>query len=152
MLVYIIFALGTYLSSPHVILITANKFNVKMFFAKYYFRAFIILIDPVWLTEAGNEILLQNSRLMSFVRMSLEAWPCEAKPKPKTRAQGDRISLWKNRPKCCPTRVARWFILKPKIHIWVQFGGPWNGKCWCMYFITKYNIFPSFGIIYGRLL
>jgi hypothetical protein len=58
MLVYIIFALGTYLSSPHVILITANKFNVKMFFAKYYFRAFIILIDPVWLTEAKTE----NSR------------------------------------------------------------------------------------------
>jgi sorbitol-specific phosphotransferase system component IIC len=27
------------------------------------------------------------------------------------------------------TRVARWFIFKPKITIWVSFGGPWNGKC-----------------------
>jgi hypothetical protein len=24
-------------------------------------------------------------------------------------------------------RVARWFIFKPKIPIWVNFGGPWNG-------------------------
>jgi hypothetical protein len=24
--------------------------------------------------------------------------------------------------------VARWFIFKPKITIWVNFGGPWNGK------------------------
>jgi hypothetical protein len=27
------------------------------------------------------------------------------------------------------SRVARWFIFKPKIAIWVNFGGPWNGKC-----------------------
>jgi hypothetical protein len=26
-------------------------------------------------------------------------------------------------------RVARWFIFKPKLPIWVHFGGPWNGKC-----------------------
>jgi hypothetical protein len=26
------------------------------------------------------------------------------------------------------TRVARWFIFKPKIPIWVSFWGPWNGK------------------------
>jgi hypothetical protein len=25
-------------------------------------------------------------------------------------------------------RVARWFIFKPKIQNWVNFGGPWNGK------------------------
>jgi hypothetical protein len=28
------------------------------------------------------------------------------------------------------SRVARWFIFKPKIPIWVYFGGPWYGKCW----------------------
>jgi hypothetical protein len=26
-------------------------------------------------------------------------------------------------------RVARWFVFKPKIPIWVNFGGPWRGKC-----------------------
>jgi hypothetical protein len=26
------------------------------------------------------------------------------------------------------TRVARWFIFKPKIPIWVKFGVPWDGK------------------------
>jgi hypothetical protein len=24
------------------------------------------------------------------------------------------------------TRVARWFVFKPNIPIWVNFGGPWN--------------------------
>jgi hypothetical protein len=27
-------------------------------------------------------------------------------------------------------RVARWFVLKPKIQIWVYFGGSCNGRCW----------------------
>jgi hypothetical protein len=27
-------------------------------------------------------------------------------------------------------RVARWYSFKPKIPIWVNFGGPWNGKGW----------------------
>jgi hypothetical protein len=42
------------------------------------------------------------------------------------------------------TRVARWFILRPKIPIWVHFGGPCNGKCW-------YNLWP-FGKNHGRLV
>jgi hypothetical protein len=41
-------------------------------------------------------------------------------------------------------RVARWFIFKPKIPIWVYFGGPWNGKCW-------YILWP-FCIIYDHLV
>jgi hypothetical protein len=36
-----------------------------------------------------------------------------------------------------------WFIFKPKIQIWVNFGGPWNGKYW--------QILWSFGIFYGHL-
>jgi hypothetical protein len=28
-----------------------------------------------------------------------------------------------------PCRVARWFVFKPKIPIWVNFRGPWNEKC-----------------------
>jgi hypothetical protein len=35
-------------------------------------------------------------------------------------------------------------ILRPKIPIWVYFGGPWNGKCW-------YILWP-FGIIYDHLV
>jgi hypothetical protein len=27
-------------------------------------------------------------------------------------------------------RVARWYIMKPKIPLWVNFGGPQIGKCW----------------------
>jgi hypothetical protein len=31
------------------------------------------------------------------------------------------------------SRVARWFVFKPKIPIWVNFGGSWNGKSWYIY-------------------
>jgi thiol-disulfide isomerase/thioredoxin len=41
-------------------------------------------------------------------------------------------------------RVARWFVFKPKIPIWVNFGGPWNGKC-------RYILW-SFGIFYDQLV
>jgi hypothetical protein len=41
-------------------------------------------------------------------------------------------------------RVARWFNLKPKIPLWVYFGGPWNAK-W------RY-ILRLFGILYERLV
>jgi hypothetical protein len=43
-----------------------------------------------------------------------------------------------------PSRVARWRILKPKIPIWVNFGGSCNGRCW-------YIIWP-FGLFYGCLV
>jgi hypothetical protein len=42
------------------------------------------------------------------------------------------------------SRVARWFVFKPKIPIWVNFEGPLNGKCW-------YILWP-FVIIYGSLV
>jgi hypothetical protein len=29
-----------------------------------------------------------------------------------------------------PNRVARWFGFKPKIPVWVNFGGSCNGKSW----------------------
>jgi hypothetical protein len=35
-------------------------------------------------------------------------------------------------------RVARWFILRPKIQIWVYLGGPWNGKCW--YVLRQFGV------------
>jgi hypothetical protein len=48
------------------------------------------------------------------------------------------------------TRVARWYIFKPKIPIWVYLGGPWNGKCW--YFLVIWNILQPFVISYGHLV
>jgi hypothetical protein len=41
-------------------------------------------------------------------------------------------------------RVARWFILKPKIPIWVNFGRPYNGEC--------FYILRPFGRLYGHLV
>jgi hypothetical protein len=40
------------------------------------------------------------------------------------------------------TRVAGWFIFKPKIQIWVHFEGPWNGNCFIFY--------DHFGICYAH--
>jgi hypothetical protein len=36
-------------------------------------------------------------------------------------------------------RVARCYIFKPKIPIWVKFGGSWNGKC--CYILWPFGIF-----------
>jgi hypothetical protein len=41
-------------------------------------------------------------------------------------------------------RVARWFLFRPKLLIWVYFGGPWNAKC-CF-------ILCPFGIFYSHLV
>jgi hypothetical protein len=41
-------------------------------------------------------------------------------------------------------RVARQFISIPKILIWEQFGGPWNGKSWC--------ILQTFGLSFSILV
>jgi hypothetical protein len=38
-----------------------------------------------------------------------------------TDRQSPQLTLW--------SRAARWFIFKPKIRIWVIFGGPLIGKC-----------------------
>jgi hypothetical protein len=51
------------------------------------------------------------------------------------------------------SRAARRFILRPKIPIWVYFGGPWNEKCW--YILRLFGIkmavwcsFLPFGIFF----
>jgi hypothetical protein len=51
-----------------------------------------------------------------------------------------------------PIRVARWYVFKPKIPIWVNIGGPWNGKVWYTYSVDIWNILWTFGIFYGRLV
>jgi hypothetical protein len=38
-------------------------------------------------------------------------------------------------------RVARWYIFKPNIPIWVYFGGLKNGKCW--FILCAFGIFDS---------
>jgi hypothetical protein len=43
-----------------------------------------------------------------------------------------------------PCRVARWFVFKAKIQIWVNFGGSWNGRWW--------YILWTLGPFYGLLL
>jgi hypothetical protein len=39
-------------------------------------------------------------------------------------------------------RAARWFVFKPKIQIWVSFGGSCNRKSWC--------ILWALGLFYGH--
>jgi hypothetical protein len=48
------------------------------------------------------------------------------------------------------SRVARWLVFKSEFQILVNFGGPWNGKCW--YILWAFGIFyGNFGIFYGHL-
>jgi hypothetical protein len=75
-----------------------------------------------------------------------------------TGLAGHLLQVWR--------RVARWFLFRPKIPIWVYSGGPRNGKCcyifWSFkyfttivyilwdiaYFLVIWYIFPHFGILY----
>jgi hypothetical protein len=57
-------------------------------------------------------------------------------------------------------RVARWYFLKPKIPIWVNFGGSCNGRCWYILrqfglfcghlvrFMVIWYVFSRFGMLY----
>jgi hypothetical protein len=49
------------------------------------------------------------------------------------------------------SRVARWFVFKPKIQIWVNFRGSCTGRCW-VYFMETWAILRSFAIFYGHLV
>jgi hypothetical protein len=64
---------------------------------------------------------------------------------------GTNIFCGNNSSQCVPNivfhladRVARRYIFVPKLPIWVNFGGPWNGKCW--------HIFCPIGIFNGYLI
>jgi hypothetical protein len=48
--------------------------------------------------------------------------------------------------------VARWYIFKPQILIWVNFGGSWNGKGWYILWPFGIYILRPFGTFYGRLV
>jgi hypothetical protein len=68
-----------------------------------------------------------------------------------------RTSFYENRFHLC-TRVARWLVFKPKMPIWVNFGGSCDGRCW--YVLWPFGLFYShlacltgfFGIFYGNLV
>jgi hypothetical protein len=49
-------------------------------------------------------------------------------------------------------RVARWFVFKPNIPIWVDFGGSCYGKSWYTYFMTIWSILRPLEMFYGLLV
>jgi hypothetical protein len=62
-----------------------------------------------------------------MLKKHLEAWVWGAE-----QTEGERSYLKVVETKMRPQedRVARWCIFKPKILIWLNFGGFWNGKGW----------------------
>jgi hypothetical protein len=47
--------------------------------------------------------------------------------------------------------VARWFVFKPKIQIWVNFGGSFDGRCWLI--LWPFDLFDgNLAIFYGFLV
>jgi hypothetical protein len=67
----------------------------------------------------------------------------------------DRLTILAKSKKCqkgnvVTCRLARWNIFKPKIPIWVHFGGFYNGRIW--YIISNWYILQPFGIFCGHLV
>jgi hypothetical protein len=50
------------------------------------------------------------------------------------------------------SRVARWFVFKPKIQIWANFGGSCNGRWWYILWTLGPFYLQSFVIFYGYLV
>jgi hypothetical protein len=57
-------------------------------------------------------------------------------------SQDIKCNCLHDRVKMNACRVARWYIFKPKIQIWVNFGVSCNDRCW-------YILWPS-GIHFGH--
>jgi hypothetical protein len=49
-------------------------------------------------------------------------------------------------------RVAKWFFIKPKIQIWVNFEGPYIDGKMSIYFTTILNILRPFVIFHDHLV
>jgi hypothetical protein len=49
-------------------------------------------------------------------------------------------------------RVAIWYIVIPKIPIWLCLVGPWIGEFGCGYFMSIWNILPPFGKCNGKFV
>jgi hypothetical protein len=77
--------------------------------------------------EGGNQVIF-----LSYLKCVVLVTPIFSPPPRPSESKQQSAS-----------RVARWHIFKPKIPLWVNFGGPWVGKCW-------YILWP-FGIFYGYL-
>jgi hypothetical protein len=58
------------------------------------------------------------------------AWACLAIPAEGTAHKRRGRNILKTRTFALRFRVARWYIFKPKMPIWINFGGPGNGRCW----------------------
>jgi hypothetical protein len=64
------------------------------------------------------------------------------------------MSLWQRAKEqsCRGSRVASWYSFKQKIPIWVNFGGPGNGKVWYILWpfgnlVAVWFIYPRFGTL-----
>jgi hypothetical protein len=66
------------------------------------------------------------------------------KEEPSGTSQSGQFAEWH--------RFARWFIFKPKISIWVNFGGPYVHWKMLIYFMVIWNILSTFGISCDHLV
>jgi hypothetical protein len=70
------------------------------------------------------------------------------------------FSNYIQRPECYKNvfeyRVVRWFVFKPKIPTWVNFGGSCNRKCYIFWpfglFYGHWKYFTAFGIFCGHVV
>jgi hypothetical protein len=62
------------------------------------------------------------------------------------------IYTFNERVKKVRFRVARWYIFKPKIPLWVNFRGSWNGKGWYILWPFGIYILRPFGTVYGHFV
>jgi hypothetical protein len=131
--------------------------------------------------EARQGVSFLGKRRRALSKIYLKCIDCLFAEQ-KIKASTARLKNWEIKPLYLDvphTRVARWYIFKPKIPIWVNFGGSCNGRClhiiwpfgipilwpfgipilWpfgifyghLVYFMAIWSILWSFGLFYGHL-
>jgi hypothetical protein len=87
-----------------------------------------------------NGHLMANTQVCFVV--ILHFLVCFNKKNLATQVCINQIDMYACRKYSMLSRVARWFVLKPKIPIWINLGGSFNGKSW-------YILWPV-GLFYGH--
>jgi hypothetical protein len=108
----------------------------------------------------ANALLLRKNKTPIQWTMYLDRAITSRYKRSKISSQSQRtVTMLKSATRYFfPVRVARWFVFKPKIQIWVNFGGSCNWR-WLYILWTPgpfYGLFMyilwTFGIIHGNLV
>jgi hypothetical protein len=100
-----------------------------------------ICLDSVTSMVSGERNVFWQQKKATSCRNSKHRSGAQSFEAPSVPFKVLRHRQPKQKPVFISIRVARWYIFKPKIPIWINFGKSCNGSCWKFYGLLV--IFPA---------